>query len=202
MPLFRRADSSSFDPGVRTGLTKNSLCDGAAVSMPIRLQHGARWTASEHRLERIWRKRRSRKKLNAIEDATLTHINARYMAFVSGPEIKSRAWLAELKEKERRFRVTIGPPLTNREQALLFCLSTLYPQKKADCNPAFLAEQSAFSTVEGDDDDDGYPLEYQRAKAPPLADAGPRPRGVGAFRSGRRRRGLDVFGKVAGTRRD
>jgi hypothetical protein len=141
--------------------------------MPIRLQHGARWTASEQRLERLWRSRRSRKKLNAIGDATLAHINARYMAFVSGPEIKSRAWLAELKEKERRFRVAFGPPLTNREQALLFCPSTLYPQKKADCNPEFLAEQSAFSTVEGDDD--GYTLEYQRAKAPPLADAGPPP---------------------------
>ena len=36
-------------------------------------------------LERLWRKRRSRKKLNAIEDAILAHINARYMAFLSRP---------------------------------------------------------------------------------------------------------------------
>jgi hypothetical protein len=45
------------------------------------------------------------------------------------------------------------------------------PPKKADCDPEFLADCSAFSTV--DADDDGYPLEYQRAEAPPLADAGP-----------------------------
>ena len=62
--------------------------------------------------------------------------------------------MAELKEKERRFRVAFfGPPLTYREQALLFCLSTLYPPKKAHCDPEFLAERSAFSTVEVDDDD-------------------------------------------------
>jgi hypothetical protein len=120
----------------------------------------------EQRLVWLWRKRRSRKKLNAIEDATLAHINARYMAFVSGPEMQNRARLAELKEKERRFRIAFGPPLTCREQALLICLSTLCPPKKADCDPEFLADCSAFSTV--DADDDGYPLEYQRAKAPPL----------------------------------
>ena len=44
---------------------------------------------------------------------------------------------------------------------------------KADCDPEFLADCSAFSTV--DADDDGYPLEYQRAKAPPLADVRPPP---------------------------
>jgi hypothetical protein len=77
------------------------------------------------------------------------------------------------KEKERRFRLAFGPRLTYGEQALLFCLSTLYPQQKAGGNREFLAEQSAFSTVKVDDD--GYPLEYQRAKAPPLADAGPPP---------------------------
>ena len=82
--------------------------------------------------------------------------------------MRGRAWLAELKEKER---IAFGPPLTRREQALLSCLSPLYPPKKADCDPEFLADCSAFSTV--DADDDGYPLEYQRAKAPPLADAGP-----------------------------
>ena len=64
--------------------------------------------------------------------------------------MQGRARLAELKEKERRFRLAFGPPLTYREQALLFCLSTLYPQKKADSNPEFLAERSAFSTVEVD----------------------------------------------------
>jgi hypothetical protein len=147
---------------------------------------GWAWTLFRRRLsvasratlqvEKLWRKRRSRKKLNAIEDATLAHINARYMAFVLGPEMQGRTRLAELKEKERRFRLAFGPPLTYYEQALLSCLSTLYPQKKADCNLDFLAEVSAFSTTEVDDD--GYPLEYQRAKAPPLVDADPNPHGV------------------------
>jgi hypothetical protein len=58
----------------------------------------------EQWLEWLWRKRRSRKKLNAIEDATLAHINARYVAFVSGSEMQNRARLVEVKEKERRFR--------------------------------------------------------------------------------------------------
>jgi hypothetical protein len=125
-------------------------------------------------LDRLLRKRRSRSGLNAIEDAALAHINARYMAFLSGPEMQGRARLADLKEKERRFRIAFGPPLTYREQALLFCLSTLYPQQKADRNREFLAGQSAFSAVEVDADD-RYPLGYQRAKAPPLADARPPP---------------------------
>jgi hypothetical protein len=34
-----------------------------------------------------------------MEDDQLAHVNARYMAFVSGPEMQGRAWLAELKEK-------------------------------------------------------------------------------------------------------
>jgi hypothetical protein len=63
----------------------------------------------ERRLEWLWRKRRSRKKLNAMEDATLAHINARHMAFASGPEMQNRVRLAELKEKERRLRKRVWP---------------------------------------------------------------------------------------------
>jgi hypothetical protein len=63
----------------------------------------------ERRLERLWRKRRSRKKLNAMEDATLAHINARHMAFASGPEMQNCVRLAELKEKERRLRKRVWP---------------------------------------------------------------------------------------------
>ncbi len=121
-------------------------------------------------LERLWRKRRSHKNLNAIEDVTLAHINARYMAFSFGPEIQNRAQLAELKEKERLFRKKFGPPLTYREQALILCLSTLYPQKKWEFTPEFLAQQSEFSFMEVDED--GYSL-HQRANAPPIADADP-----------------------------
>jgi hypothetical protein len=97
------------------------------------------------------------------------------MAFLSGPEMQGRARLAELKEKERRFHVAFGPSLTYREQALLFCLSTLYPPKKADFNPEFHAEQSAFWTGEfdDDDDDDRYSLEHQRASADAPPDHAP-----------------------------
>ena len=57
--------------------------------------------------------------------ATLAHINARYMAFASGPEMQNRARLAELKEKERRSRIVFGPPLTCREQAPLLRVDAL-----------------------------------------------------------------------------
>ena len=87
--------------------------------------------------------------------------------------MQSRGRLAELKEKERRFHVAFGPSLTYREQALLFCLSTLYPPKKADFNPEFHAEQSAFWPGKFDDDDDRYSLEHQRASADAPPDHAP-----------------------------
>jgi hypothetical protein len=100
----------------------------------------------------------------------MAHINARYMAFVYEPEMQGRVRLAELKEIERRYHVAFGPPLTYREQALLYCLSTLYPPKKSDCDPEFSAEQSAFSAEEFDYDDS---LEYQRAGADAPPDPAP-----------------------------
>ena len=86
------------------------------------------------------------------------------------PEMQGRDRLAELKEMERRYRVAYGPPLTYREQALLYCLSTLYPPKKAYCNPEFSAEQSAFSAEEFNEDDS---LEYQRTSADAPPDSSP-----------------------------
>jgi hypothetical protein len=74
--------------------------------------------------------------------------NARYMAFVSGPEMQNRARLAELKEKERRFRRAFGPPLTYRELALLICLSTLYPPKKADWDSEFRVSCRLFAFLD------------------------------------------------------
>jgi len=128
----------------------------------------------KEQLSRLFRKRRSRKGLSAIEDASLAQINARYMAFVSGPEIQGRGRLAELNEKVRKFRGAIGPPLTYREQALLSCLSTLYPAKKVEINPEILAEHSAFLTEEFDDDDcDRNLLEHQRASADAPPDPAP-----------------------------
>jgi hypothetical protein len=149
----------------------------AALQCPCPFRYSIKDAERDGRqLYRLLRKRRSRRGLNAIEDATLAHINARYMAFLSGPEMQGRARLAELKEKERRFHVAFGPSLTYREQALLFCLSTLYPPKKADFNPEFHAEQSAFWTGEfddDDDDDDRYSLEHQRASADAPPDHAP-----------------------------
>jgi hypothetical protein len=165
--LKRRQNPADQKLIVRLNLELVQMIEALQCPCPSRysIEHAK---GDRQQLERLWRKRRSRKKLNAIEDTTLAHINARHTAFVSGPEMRGRAWLAELKEKER---IAFGPPLTCREQALLIGLSTLYPPEKTDCDPEFLADWSAFSTV--DADDDGYPLEYQRAKAPPLADAGP-----------------------------
>ena len=49
----------------------------------------------------------------------------------------------------------------------------------------------------------GNPLGYQRAKAPPLADARPPPPAESApSEAVDGRRGVDVFGKVADPRRD
>ena len=132
----------------------------------------------KRRREWLWRKRRSRRKLSPAEDSELAHVNARYMAFVSGPEMQGRAWLDVLKEKERKFHVADGPPLTYREQALHIWLSTLYPPKLEIRDPEFAAEFSEFSMVAVDDD--GYPLHYQRAKTPVRADASVSPAGDSA----------------------
>ena len=146
----------------------------AALQCPCPFRYSIKDAERDGRqLYRLLRKRRSRRGLNAIEDATLAHINARYMAFLSGPEMQGRARLAELKEKERKFRVAFGRPLTYREQALLSYLSTLYPQKKVEISPEFLAEWSAFSTEEVDYDDDRYSLEHQRASANAVPEPAP-----------------------------
>jgi hypothetical protein len=77
----------------------------AALQCPCPFRYSIKDAERDGRqLDRLLRKRRSRRGLNAIEDATLAHINARYMAFVSGSEMQNRARLAEVKEKERRFR--------------------------------------------------------------------------------------------------
>jgi hypothetical protein len=77
----------------------------------------------------------------------------------------------------KSLRVT-RPPLTYREQALLIWLSTLYPPKLEIRDPESAAEFSQFSMVEVDDD--GYPLQYRRAKTPMHADAGASPAGDAA----------------------
>ena len=121
----------------------------AALPCPCPSRYSSQNVESDkRRIAWLWRKRRARRKLSPVEDAELAHVNARYMAFVSGPEMQSRAWLVELKEKERKFLVAFGPPLTYREQALLICLSTLYPQNSEIGDPDIAAQFSVFSMVD------------------------------------------------------
>jgi hypothetical protein len=53
------------------------------------------------------------------------------------------------------------------------CLSTLYPQNSEIGDPDIAAQFSVFSMI--DVDDDGYPLQYQKAKTLMLADTGASP---------------------------
>jgi hypothetical protein len=133
-------------------LSRELLQMTAALQCPCPSRYSMQdFEHDEEQVSRLFRKRRSRRGISAIEDASLAHTNARYMAFASGPEIQGRGRLAELKEKERKFRGEAGPPLTYRELALLSCLSTLYPPKKIEISPEFLAEQSSFYNGESDD---------------------------------------------------
>jgi hypothetical protein len=102
----------------------------------------------EQTLVRLWRKRRSRAKLTAAEDAALAHINARYAAYAQGPEARARARLAALQEKGRLFRAGCGRRLSVYERAELRCLVTLYPRELPEIDEDLRALDSAFSEVE------------------------------------------------------
>jgi hypothetical protein len=167
VPLKRRRNPA--DKELIARLSREFIQMTAALQRPCPSRYSMQDVERDkEQVSRLFRKRRSRRGINAIEDASLAHINARYIAIVSGPEMQSRDRLAELKEKERKSRDS-GPPLTYREQALLSGLSTLYPPTKVHFSPEFLAKQSMFYNGESDDDDDRYLLEHQRtnADAPP-----------------------------------
>jgi hypothetical protein len=179
LQLRRRRNLDPADKKVFERLGQEIKLMAAALPCPCPSRYSSKNVESDkRRREWLWRKRRSRRKLSPAEDGELAQVNARYMAFVSGPEMQGRAWLDLLKEKERKFHVAFGPPLTYREQALLIWLSTLYPPKLEIRDPESATEFSQFSMVEVDDD--GYPLQYRRAKTPVHADAGASPAGDAA----------------------
>jgi hypothetical protein len=175
LQLSRRRNLSPAGKKLFVRLSQEIRLMAAALPCPCPSRYSSQNAESDkRRIAWLWRKRRARRKLSPVEDAELAHVNARYMAFVSGPEMQGRAWLAELKEKERKFLVAFSPPLTYREQALLICLSTLYPQNSEIGDPDIAAQFSVlFSMV--DVGDDGYSLQYQQAKTPVLAGAGASP---------------------------
>jgi hypothetical protein len=66
----------------------------ATLQCPCPSGYSAKQAASDkEKIEYLWRKRRSRRKLTPNEDAVLAHINARYWAFAFGPEARARARL-------------------------------------------------------------------------------------------------------------
>ena len=74
----------------------------ATLQCPCLSGYSAKQAATDkEKIEYLWRKRRSRRKLTPNEDAALAHINARYWAFAFGPEAQARARLRVLKDKER-----------------------------------------------------------------------------------------------------
>ena len=89
----------------------------AILQCPCPSCYSAKQAATDkEKIEYLWRKRRSRRKLTPNEDAALAHINARYWAFAFGSGAKARARLRLLKDKERIHRLANGPPLSPWEK--------------------------------------------------------------------------------------
>jgi hypothetical protein len=112
-------------------------------------------TRDKERMLYLWRKRRSRAKLTAKEDADLAHINARYWAYQAGPEKRARERLRLLSEKARAHRLARGPALGPWETGELSVLATVYRPRKyklSKADEALLEEDSIFSYCEYDDD--------------------------------------------------
>jgi hypothetical protein len=118
----------------------------AALQCPCPSRYNDKAPANDRqRLERLWRKRRSRAKLTPAEDGELARLNARYMAFASGPEARARARIDALRDKDRRFRNGTGPRLGRCERAELRGLATLYPREIPEIDEEFLVRESVFS---------------------------------------------------------
>jgi hypothetical protein len=102
-------------------------------------------------IERLWRKRRSRRKITPHEDAVLAHVNARYTAFALGPEAKARARLRSLRAREKQHRG--DAPLSPWEKGELSLLAVFYPAKILKLTPNYeeaLERDSEFSTCKFD----------------------------------------------------
>jgi hypothetical protein len=115
----------------------------------------------------LWRKRRSRAKLTAKEDAELAHFNARHWAYQAGPENRARERLRLLSEKERAHQLGWGPALSPWETGELSVLATVYRPRKpklSRADEAFLDEDSPFSYCEFDAD--GFAPRYHWSNLP------------------------------------
>jgi hypothetical protein len=128
----------------------------ATLQCPCLSGYSAKQAASDkEKIEYLWRKRRSRRKLTPNEDAVLAHINARYWAFAFGPEARARARLRVLKDKERLHRRANGLPPSPWEKGELKVLTTFYPPEILEVDPdheAFLERHSIFSEYALDSD--------------------------------------------------
>jgi hypothetical protein len=140
----------------------------ATLQSPCPSCYSAQQVATDkEKIEYLWRKRRSRRKLTPNEDAALAHINARYCAFASGSEAQARARLRVLKDKARIQRQVNDRPLNRGEKCELHFLTILYPPEIPALNAdheAFLERESIFS--ECPFDSDGFPIEYHRPARP------------------------------------
>ena len=57
-----------------------------------------------------------------------THLTARTMSFIAGPEVAARARLKVLREKQRIAERAFGPPLSPAEEHELRYLTVFYPK--------------------------------------------------------------------------
>ena len=166
--LKKRRNPHPRDRKTIQKLNEKILCKArnAAESWPS--CYSAQQVATDkEKIEYLWRKRRSRRKLTPNEDAALAHINARYCAFASGSEAQARARLRVLKDKARIQRQVNDRPLNRGEKCELHFLTILYPPEIPALNAdheAFLERESIFS--ECPFDSDGFPIEYHRPARP------------------------------------
>jgi hypothetical protein len=166
--LKKRRNPHPRDQKAMQKLNKKIDAKLATLECPCPSCYSAGQAAEDkEKIEYLWRKRRSRRKLTPNEDAELAHINARYCAFARGSEVQARARLRVLKAKERTQRLANGRPLNPWEKGGLNVLTILYPPEISAQNAdreAFLERESIFS--ECPFDSDGHPLEYRRLVGP------------------------------------
>jgi hypothetical protein len=164
--LKKRRNSHPRDQKTIQKLNEKIHAKLATLQCPCPSDYGAKQAATDkEKIEYLWRKRRSRRKLTPNEDAALAHINARYCAFAFAPEAQARARLRLLKDKERIHGNE--RPLSPWEKGQLSVLTVLHPPEIPELNAdheAFLERQSIFS--ECPLDTDGFPIEYHRPVCP------------------------------------
>ena len=147
--LKKRRNPHPRDRETMQKLNEKILAKFATLQSPCPSCYSAQQAATDkEKIEYLWRKRRSRRKLTPDEDAALAHINARYCAFESGPEARARARLRVLKDKARIQRQANDRPLNPGEKCELHFLTILYPPEIPALNAdheAFLERKSIFS---------------------------------------------------------